>query len=130
MALPGSIAHVLCFRHSFLRGMDGKVATAPPSNVFAYPYKVKPHDDVDRELGYRPQNLHFDYEHLHRESTGEDAIVQKLDRIAAFIGGRFLCWAEALTLEHAKSELAQYGEGAWCERMWNDDYAARLTAAS
>lgn len=130
MALPGSIAHILCFRHSFLRDMNEKIPTAPPSNVFSYPYKLKPFEDADKNLTYRPQNLNFDYELFRWDGAGEAVIGQKLARIAEFIGDRFLPWAEALTPETAKSELSQYGEGAWCERMWVEDYSARLVTSS
>ncbi len=129
-AFSGSIAHIFCFRHSFLRDMNEEIPKSPPSNVFSYPYKLKPYEDADRDLIYRPKNLNFDYERLHWEALGEAAIGQKLDRIAGFIGGRFLPWAEALTPEAARLELSQYGEGAWCERMWDEDYAARLVASS
>jgi hypothetical protein len=125
MSASGSISHILCFRHSFLRDRTEAVPTGVPPEVFDYPYKFRPLEDADRELVYRPQNLNYDFERLQWENTNESSVRQKLDRIAAHIENRFLPWAKTLPLATAKSEIEQFGEDAWCERMWIEDYAAR-----
>ena len=122
---PGSISHILCFRHSFLRDRTELVPAGVPNEVFDYPYKFKPLGDIEKKLVYRSQNLNYDYERLQWENINETLIHQKLDRIAAHIEDRVLPWAKTLTLAKAKAEIEQYGEGAWCERMWIEDYAAQ-----
>jgi hypothetical protein len=125
MSSPGSVSHILCFRHSFLRDRTEQIPSKFPTEVFDYPYKFKPLEDDDKELIYRPQNLNYDYERLHWESADERSVSQKLDRIAARIEDRFLPWAKTLTPATARLEITQFGENAWCEQMWIADYAAR-----
>jgi hypothetical protein len=127
MSAPGAISHVLCFRHSFLRDRTEIVPADFPNEVFDYPYKIKPLEDGGREPIYRPQNLSFQYERLHWTGTSEHSLHEKLDRIADHIEGRILPWANNLPLARAKTEIEQHGENAWCERMWIEDYARRLT---
>ena len=126
MSVPGSISHILCFRHSFLRDRSEQVPKAAPTEVFDYPYKFKPLEGVQGELAYRPQNLSYDYERLVWDKVDESSVRQKLDRMADVVEDRFLPWAKALLPTTAKSEIEQRGEDAWCERMWIADYAANL----
>ena len=126
MSAAGQIAHIFCFRHSFLRDRTEQVPTVIPSEVFDYPYKFRPVGDAEGELAYRPQNLNFQYERLRWEGISESSIQESLDHIAANIEHRFLPWAETLTLASARSEIEDRGELAWCERMWVEDYATEL----
>jgi hypothetical protein len=126
MSAPGSISHIVCFRHSILRDRSETIPAGFPKEIFDYPYKLKPLEDGERKLIYRHQNLNYKYEQLHWEGAGEDSVLQKLDRIADHIEGHFLPWALTLPLAQAKSEIEQHGESAWCERMWIEDYAGRL----
>lgn len=128
MSSAGAIAHILCFRHSFLRDRTETVPTKAPREVYDYPYKFRPLEDADRELIYRPQVAGYDFERLVWENAAEGAVRQKLDRIADNIECRFLPWADALPLATAKSQIAQFGDDAWCERMWIEDYAKQLGA--
>jgi len=126
MSSAGHITHILCFRHSFLRDRTEQVPTTTPSDVFDYPYKFRPIQDADGELVYRPQNLNFQYERLRWEGASESSVDERLDRIASNVEHRFLPWASTLSLASARSEIADRGEQAWCERMWIEDYDAQL----
>ena len=126
MSAPGSISHILCFRHSILRDRSDVIPTDFPKEIFDYPYKHRPLEDGGRKLIYRPQNLNYQYERLHWENEGEDSVLQKLDQIAGHIEGHFFPWAMTLPPAQAKSEIEQHGENAWCERMWIEDYAGHL----
>lgn len=126
MSAPGSISHILCFRHSILRDRSETILTGLPKEVFDYPYKLKPLEDGGKRLIYRPQNLSYQYEQLHWEHAVKDSVLRKLDRIASHIEGHFLPWALTLSLAQAKSEIAQHGENAWCERIWIEDCSAHL----
>ncbi|UYV14395.1 hypothetical protein [Porphyrobacter sp. ULC335] len=127
MSAPGSISHILCFRHSILRDRSEKVPTGFTKEIFDYPYKLRPLEDGGSELIYRPQNLSYHYERLHWEGASEDAVLQKLDRITSNIEDHFLPWAMTLPLTQVRSEIEQHGENAWCERMWIEDYAEHLS---
>ena len=98
-----------------------------PSDVFDYPYKFKPLEDAEKALVYRPQNLRYDYERFQWENAKESIVVQKLDRIASFVEDSFLPWAQIMPLVKARSEIEKNGEDAWCERLWIEDYTARLS---
>lgn len=126
MTAPGSISHILCFRHSCLRDRTETLPAAAPKEVFDYPYKFKPLGDAEKGLVYRPQNLRYDYERLQWEDAEESAVLQKLDRVATVIEDSFLPWAQTITPARAMSDIAQNGENAWCERMWIEDYAAQI----
>lgn len=127
LAVSGSISHILCFRHSFLRDRSEQVPRSVPTEVFDYPYKFKPIEGLRCEFVYRAQNLSYDFERLFWDQVEESSILKKLDGIADAIENRFLPWAKALSLSTAKSEIEQSGEDAWCERMWIADYAANLS---
>jgi hypothetical protein len=124
--LPGSISHVLCVRHSFLRDRTERVPTAVPPEVFDYPYKLKPIEDAGRDRRYRPQNLNYDYERLRWEDVDEASVGRKLDQLVSSVENQYLPWARALSPTVAKAEITEFGEDAWCERMWLEDYDARL----
>ena len=126
MSSPGSISHILCFRHSILRDRSETVPTGFPNEVFDYPYKFKPLEAGRERPIYRPQNLNYQYERLHWENAGEDSVVEKLDRIAEHVEVHFLPWAMTIPLAQAKSEIELHGENAWCERMWIEDYSEHL----
>jgi hypothetical protein len=126
MSTPGSISHILCFRHSILRDRSETIPTGFPKEVFDYPYKLKPLEDGRGKLIYRPQNMNYQYERLHWGHADEDSVLQKLDRIADHIEVHFLPWAMTIPMAQAKSEIERHGENAWCERMWVEDYAEQL----
>jgi hypothetical protein len=41
-----------------------------------------------------------------------------------------MAWMERLTPAEALNELKRYGENAYCERIWIEDYEAFLSQAS
>ena len=52
MSAPGSISHILCFRHFILRDRSETIPTGLPKEVFDYPYKLKPLEDGGKRLIY------------------------------------------------------------------------------
>jgi hypothetical protein len=126
MSSPGSIAHVLCFRHSILRDRSETVPIGFPDEVFDYPYKFKPLEDGRERPIYRPQNLNYQYERLHWDNADDESVIEKLNRISEHVEVHFLPWAKAIPLAQAKSEIERHGENAWCERMWIEDYSEHL----
>jgi len=39
-----------------------------------------------------------------------------------FVRCDFTPWAVELSTDRAAEQLKRYGENAWCERLWLDDY--------
>jgi hypothetical protein len=126
VALPGSAAHVLCFRHTFLRGVqdDAPNLTTPSDYVFKFRPSVLQASPPET-WHYRPQNLGFDYERIaYRELRPEQA-ERMLIELARFLSDTFLPWARDMSPERVVSQLRAHGEDAWCERRWIEDYVAR-----
>jgi hypothetical protein len=126
MALPGTAAHVLCFRHTVLRGVqdDAPNLTIPSDYVF----KFRPSElqgSPPNTWRYRPQNLSFDYDRLDHRALPPDQVERTLSELARFVSDVFLPWAREMSPERVVSQLRAHGEDAWCERRWIADYLAR-----
>ncbi len=125
MALPGSAAHVLCFRHTFLRGVqdDAPNLTTPSDYVFKFLPSVLLGSPPDT-WRYRPQNLGFDYDRLEYDALTPERAEAALVELASFLRNAFLPWAREMSPDRVVSQLRAHGEDAWCERRWIEDYAA------
>ena len=129
MASPGSASHILCFRHSFLRGMDETMPASVSRSPFDYPYKLRPSLIVQRVRArvsplaeYSPHNLNFDYDRYPFESRTSEQVDEWIDALAVTIADHFMPWVSACTPAKAASEIIARGEDAWCERLWLSDY--------
>src|ERR1700730_1323542 len=95
MALPGAIAHVLCFRHSILPDLEERIPEGLVGNVFAYPYKFKPAALFATDpatWAYMPQNLNYEYETYSFRDKSTVEATDYLDCLEDLVGGRFLFW--------------------------------------
>jgi hypothetical protein len=120
MAQPGSVAHVLCCRMSFMRDRTETVPDGFVPDPFDYPFKFLP-GKLPATLRYLPRNLNYDREVIDFQSRDRDAILQDLRRVFSAVAGRVLPWAGTLTVTAVKEQLLTLGEGAWCERLWIED---------
>lgn len=130
-AMPGSIAHVLCARHKFLRSLvEESVPDHDTLSVNDYPYKWKPSGLLGvepREWRYQPSNLgHWEYDRLQYDNYDVSSVRETLGRLHDLLLGPVAVWAAALSPARGLAELRQFGEGAWCERLWIEDYEAHL----
>lgn len=127
-ARPGEIAHVLCFRHSFLRDMKEIVPAAASTEPHAYPYKFRPSDiQTNQPLAYSPQNLQFEKDRYAFTLRDEATVASWVEALSDMIEGTFVPWATSLSPEAAMEEIIARGNGDWCERLWVDDYRAWLS---
>jgi hypothetical protein len=131
MALPGSIAHVLCARHRFLRTLEDEVVPSGDTlSVDDYPYKFRPSSLFGlppTSWLYRPSNLgHWEYDRLDYGSVGPDEVQSDLAVLCDLLAGPAASWAASLTPEKVANELQTHGENAWCERLWLEDYRNHL----
>jgi hypothetical protein len=131
MAMPGSVAHVLCARHRFLRTLVEK--SAPDRDTLSvndYPYKWRPSGLLGvnpRQWRYRPSNLgHWEYDRIEYGNDDEPTVRETLVRLRNLLLGPAIEWATELSPERGLAELREFGEGAWCERLWTEDYEVRL----
>ncbi|MEO1731391.1 MAG: hypothetical protein AAFR64_11700 [Pseudomonadota bacterium] len=126
MSRPGCISLLLCFRHSFLRDLEGYVTTTTPLNIFDYPYKFRPLKDRHLPLAYRPQNLNYEYERIRWEGVDKSVVLSALDRLSTNIKDHFFPWSQSISAKEAMSEIEKRGENAWCEGKWIEDYVSHV----
>ena len=133
MTLPGTLAHILCFRHSFLRDFDGNVPAKPPNNPHEYPFKFRPSLLQDRRSSdwrYEPRNLNYDYDRFEWENRSAADVTRWLRALSEFIATRFVPWTDGMVPRTAQAQIVRYGEKAWCDRRWDEDYERFLKASS
>ncbi len=127
MSAPGSIAHILCFRHPMLPDLEGDVPRSFISEIFAYPFKFQPSELLNTKPAtwvYAPQNMRFDYERYSYQERSVTEVSAYLRAVASLIGSDFLTWAKALSPSDAASQIRRHGEAAWCEELWLKAYGS------
>ncbi len=127
MSAPGSIAHILCFRHSMLPDLEGEAARSFISEIFAYPFKFQPSELLNTKpatWAYTPQNLRFDYERYSFQEKPTANVSAYLRAIAGLVGSDFLTWAKALSPSDAALQIRRRGEAGWCEELWLKAYGS------
>ena len=130
-AAPGSIAHILCARHRFLRTLIAEaVPEADTLSVSDYPYKWRPSSLFGippNQWRYSPSNLgHWEHDRLEYGEQDERTTREAVDRLLQLLVKPATEWAAMLSPERGLADLQHLGEGAWCERLWIEDYEARL----
>jgi hypothetical protein len=129
-AVPGTISHVLCARHSFLRELDDlKVPVGDATEPFHCPYKFTLSELkglAPAGWRYTPRNLNYPHDQVKFANRDSVVVREELESMCQFLTGPVIEWAETLTPEKALGELRSRGEDAWCERVWIEDYAAHL----
>jgi hypothetical protein len=122
----------VCVRHTFLRTLEKEPAKPFLTNPSEYPFKLRVSDLSRESLStwhYQPCNLgHWKYDTVHfGDLTDASAILSHMrDNIAEF----GLAWMEHLSPAEALTQVKRYGEGAYCERIWMEDYEAVLNRAN
>jgi hypothetical protein len=129
-SLPGTIAHVLCFRHSFLRDRSERVLSVPASEPFDYPYKF----DVSAlpslpvlSWRYSPRNLNYPISRFAWQGRVQSDVEERLKALSDFLSGTFVPWSLSMTPQRVLAQIERYGENAWCERLWIEDYRRYLS---
>lgn len=128
---PGEVAHIVCFRHSFLRGKSESQPTGIPRDPGDYPWVFSCENLIDS----KPSEWVFDPARLMAPPFGRlvysdlsvDEAVTWLDaRRSAFL--QYVAWARKLPLTTAHSQIATYVKDYWIARLWDEDYRAHLKA--
>jgi|GEM_PF-2671653 len=125
MASSGGIAHVLCFRHSFLPNLDEAIPVGFEKEVFSYPIKLRPQKVkgiLGTKINYVSSNLNFDYEKFEFENK-TDIEVDKYLRTVLEATKILIAWAENNPPSVLAKQIEKNGESAWIEKMWLAAYA-------
>lgn len=127
----GEVAHIVCFRHSFLRGKSENQPTGIPHDFGDYPWIFS----CENLIGSKPGEWVFDPARLMSPPFGRmfysalsvDEAVAALDaRRSAFL--KYVAWARTLPLATAHSQIATYAKDYWIARLWDEDYRVHLKA--
>lgn len=134
LARPGITRSVICFRHTFLRPIESDDPGKKPIYVEDCPRKLT-FDDFDGwlrpVLNYRPVSsgglrIHdINYAELNSAKLGA-----RLKKLRTIVIKRVLPWTQSLTEEGELSQIKRFGENAWCEQRWIEDYEKFLSHRS
>ncbi len=128
--MPGCATLIICFRHTFLRPINGEEPVEFTLESSDYPFKL-----LFRSFGrialrrpsYRPVNLGLREVDRYRFEDKTPARVRRdLTRLTNKLLGRVLPWSSRMTPAVVARQIRQNGEGAWCEKRWLKDYQAHI----
>ena len=132
LASAGTIAHLACFRHSFLRDKSETVPAVAPSEPGEYPWVV----NCEALLNTNPHDWAFDpsslmslpYGRLNFSMLSTEDVVNALSkRRTAF--AKYVSWARTLSLKEAHQQIACHAERYWVARLWDQDYRSFSTSS-
>lgn len=129
---PGVARMAICFRHSFLRPVGGDDPDSPKLIVDDFPRKLSFEDfegTIKPSLNYRPQNTGrwATSEVVYGDKTPEN-VRQSLRSLRELVKSRVLPWANSITEDGELAQIIKYGEQAWCEKRWTEDYKSYALA--
>jgi len=124
-SISDGISHILCFRHSFLPNMNGKIPDGYEKEVFSYPIKLKP-SKVKGIFGttikYNSNNLRYNQEKFNYKNMSQEQTIKYLKKVfeAVVI---LLNWGRSSPHIELEKQIKSSGESAWIEKIWLSAYA-------
>ena len=119
-AMSGSIAHILCFRHSYLPNLKEQIPEKFESEVFSYPLKLSPRAALGH-ITYQPKNLNYDHSILKYEDKTEESVIKELETLKECVLA-LLKWANSCDPIEFAEKIKDKGSNAWIERIWLEAY--------
>lgn len=129
LSIPGTLTHIVAFRHSFLRGKAEKLSATAPHAVGDYPWIFSREDLVKSSCNdwyFKPTRLMTPpYGRLLYSVLPHNAVAALLaERRSAFL--RYVAYARTLDAVDAHSQIALHAGEYWIARLWDEDYRANL----
>ncbi|RKE36039.1 hypothetical protein B0G76_2185 [Paraburkholderia sp. BL23I1N1] len=129
LSKAGTLAHVVVFRHSFLRGKSVALHTDAPHATGDYPWILSGEDLVGStpiDWCFEPSRLMTPpYGWLNYETLSADQVAASLDaRRVALLD--YVAWARSLSLSEAHVQVARHANDYWIAGLWDEDYRAIL----
>ena len=126
LARQGVARSVICFRHTFLRPIESEDPAKKSIYVEDCPRKLT-FDDfegwVRPVLNYQPENSgRWRIHDVNYASLGSAKLCARLKKLRTIVIKRVLPWTQSLTEESELSQIKRFGENAWCEQRWIEDY--------
>lgn len=126
-AAAGSVAHLVCFRHAFLRDKDERVPEVAPSYAENYPWVLSAEQlptTAPSDWRFDPARLmslpfgRYEYAELAPSVVRSD-MTKRRD---GFL--RYVEWASGVDRDEAESQMAPFAGEYWVARLWLEDYSA------
>lgn len=118
---------MLCFRHTFLRDVWGKIPESHPEEASEYPFRIKPSELVTADWKRWSYRFHLNPEEHDRIEFGnlDDArpLLKKMGEAVITSGLR---WAGRFTEQESLRLLSLSSPLAFVERLWIEDYTKKL----
>ena len=123
---PGIMRSALCFRHTFLRPVRDENPTQTTIYVEDCPRKLTIQEFsgwIAGSLNYRPENGgRWRYDEVEYANFSEREVRNRLRALCDIVTDRVIQWSHSLTPEGELAQIKKYGEQAWCELRWIEDY--------
>jgi hypothetical protein len=119
----------VCVRHRLLRNLDKGPCDQFAESINDYPFKIQPSkmslDFFNDGWHYIPCNLgHWPEEKI---EFGKDfGGVAKIESIRNAILSSGQKWLKFLKPQEAYNQILKYGESAYCEKIWLEDYKIHI----
>lgn len=134
LARLGFARSMICFRHTFLRPIENEDPAKKPIYVDDCPRKLTFDDFVGwfrPALNYRPENSgRWRIHDINYSKADAAKLSAHLKKLRTTVTKRVLPWVNSLTEEGELSQIKRFGENAWCERRWIEDYENFLSKRS
>ncbi|WP_417541271.1 hypothetical protein [Microbacterium maritypicum] len=114
----------LAVGHSCLRDFDGRQPAPRSASPSEYPIKIKPSQTAYLTDKYRyvPLNLG----RWPSDVMSDDTAEAQLQQIGAALAEHVPSLSRELTPQRMVASIKRYGQNAWCEQRWIDDYTTEL----
>lgn len=128
LTVPGNIAHIACFRHSFLRDMNETVPKEAPGAPEHYPWVLNAEQlptTAALDWSFDPSQLMNLPYGRYEFASAEQAVVRAdlSARRDSFL--RYVDWATGLLLDEAVAQIRPWADEYWVARLWLADYQNR-----
>lgn len=119
---------IVCVRHVFLRNLERQIPNGIAENPNDYPFKLRLSEFARfSRWRYRPINLGIrEYDEIEYGSL--KSVNSLLKKTKFTLESYTPNWVDLLTPEKALSQIKRFGENAYCERIWIEDYEKFLSA--
>jgi hypothetical protein len=126
-ALAQIARFIICFRHNFLRNLEQQLPKEFVETSNDYPFKIRLSQFAAlSKWHYEPINLGIrNYDIItYGNIKSADAPLNNMVNTLQNYTSR---WIEFLTPENALSQIKKFGENAYCEKIWIEDYEQFLS---
>jgi hypothetical protein len=126
-SLTQSTLFTVCIRHHFLRDLERQPCERLSRSINDYPFKIQPSklrpDFLRSGWHYEPCNLgHWPEDRIEYGNAAASDVTSQLEGIRDSVYLVGLPWLRFLVPVEARNQILKYGESAYCEKIWLEDY--------